>query len=526
MRAVQVTLLACALSGLDAANLLAFFPMHSRSHWGLGQTYLKALHASGHSITVVTSYQSEGHTDNWREVVVPDTTGTFRSGTSAAKMNMFEMSMGNPFLVLYFLINFAKGSCEILLKDEGIQKLYKSNEKFDAVITEDFYQECFHVFAHKFKAPLIQVIPYEGSQWAGDKMGNPSNIAYIPDPLLAYSDHMDFLQRLLNAAYGTLGRLLQYWYILPALDAMVQKNLNDSTIPSLATLERQTSLMLFNTHVSISYPRPLLPNMIMVGGMHIKAPKQLPEDLQKYLDGAKEGVIYFSMGSNLKSADMPEERRAAFLAAFSKLRQKVLWKWEDDSLPNKPPNVMVSKWLPQADILAHKNVKLFITHGGLHSTLEALHHGVPLIAIPIFGDQSLNANRARNAGYAVKLDFANVTTDSLQWALSEILENPRYTEKAKSLSKLFRDRPRPPMEEAIYWTEYVIRHKGAPHMRSAALDLTWYQYLLLDVIAVVLLAVVAVIFVAVFLIRTVLRLVCGKSTKVKSGGKKKGVKRD
>jgi len=42
----------------------------------------------------------------------------------------------------------------------------------------------------------------------------------------------------------------------------------------------------------------------------------------------------------------------------------------------------------------------------------------------------------------------------------------------------------------VYWTEYVIRHKGAPHLRSAALDLAWYQYFLLDVIAV--LALVAV----------------------------------
>jgi hypothetical protein len=62
-----------------------------------------------------------------------------------------------------------------------------------------------------------------------------------------------------------------------------------------------------------------------------------------------------------------------------------------------------------------------------------------------------------------------------------------YRQKAQELSRLFRDRPHTPLETAIFWTEYVIRHGGAPHLRSAALDLTWYQYLLLDVIAVLVL---------------------------------------
>lgn len=59
-----------------------------------------------------------------------------------------------------------------------------------------------------------------------------------------------------------------------------------------------------------------------------------------------------------------------------------------------------------------------------------------------------------------------------------------YKENAMAVSRAFRDRPMSPLNTAIFWTEYVIRHRGAPHMRSAALELSWYQYLLLDVIAV------------------------------------------
>jgi hypothetical protein len=57
------------------------------------------------------------------------------------------------------------------------------------------------------------------------------------------------------------------------------------------------------------------------------------------------------MGSGLYSSDMPEIKRQAFVEAFSKLRQRIIWKWETDSLPGKPSNVKIGKWFPQSDIL-------------------------------------------------------------------------------------------------------------------------------------------------------------------------------
>jgi glucuronosyltransferase len=92
--------------------------------------------------------------------------------------------------------------------------------------------------------------------------------------------------------------------------------------------------------------------MVEVGGMHVmRATNKLPADIQKFIDEAPEGVIFFSMGSNLRSDQMPAERRDAFMAAFAELPQRVLWKWESDTLPGQPKNVKLGKWLPQQDIL-------------------------------------------------------------------------------------------------------------------------------------------------------------------------------
>jgi glucuronosyltransferase len=59
----------------------------------------------------------------------------------------------------------------------------------------------------------------------------------------------------------------------------------------------------------------------------------------------------------------------------------------------------------------------------------------------------------------------------------------RFRIRAKELSTIFRDQPQTPVERAVFWVEYVMRHNGAPHLRSPARDLNIIQYHSLDVIA-------------------------------------------
>lgn len=106
-----------------------------------------------------------------------------------------------------------------------------------------------------------------------------------------------------------------------------------------------------------------MPGIVYYGGAHIKPPKPLPNHLQVFLDTAEHGVIYFSLGSHLQSSKLPKEKMDAFLNVFAILKQRIIWKFEDESY-KVPPNVLIGKWLPQSDILAHPNIRLFITHGG------------------------------------------------------------------------------------------------------------------------------------------------------------------
>jgi glucuronosyltransferase len=74
---------------------------------------------------------------------------------------------------------------------------------------------------------------------------------------------------------------------------------------------------------------------------------------------------------------------------------------------------------------AHPNIRLFITHGGQFSLLEAITRGVPVVGIPVFTDQKANMVLAVLAGYGLLIDFNNITTESLTWAIQEVIESPK-----------------------------------------------------------------------------------------------------
>lgn len=70
-------------------------------------------------------------------------------------------------------------------------------------------------------------------------------------------------------------------------------------------------------------------------------------------------------------------------------------------------------------------MKVFITHGGKLSTIESVYHGVPIIGIPVYGDQKMNMATAVELGYGIIVPYKYLTKEVLSLAIKEITENPR-----------------------------------------------------------------------------------------------------
>ncbi|XP_055610278.1 UDP-glycosyltransferase UGT5-like [Uranotaenia lowii] len=500
---LTVALLAALLRSTGGAKILGILPSTGWSHYVIGEGIMSALNQAGHDVTVIGAHCPKDAPSNYECIVVKDL--VFDKGGSTP--NLFQYR-NDPYLkVLYDLYTMIGPTLSTLLMSHPkVKELLQANRSYDAVISECFVSEALYGFADHYKAPLIVFSPFGASMWTNELVGTPYPYAQIPHVFLSYTDRMTFWERFVNTALWNIDSFYYRNIFLPSQQEMYASFFPNAS-QSLAEVMKSTSLVLLNQHFSLSYPHPYAPNMIEVGGIQMKEPKALPEDLESFIQNSKNGVIYFSMGSMLKGSNFPEEKRNAFINAFARLKQNVLWKYENVSLPNKPENVQIRKWMPQNDILAHPNVKLFITHGGLLGSTESLFHGKPMIGVPIYGDQRLNMARAERTGYGISIEYEDLNEDLIHQAIEKVLNDPAYAKNAQLISDRYRDKPMTPAQTTVYWVDYVIRHGGAPQLHSAAVELSFVARSTLDVYGTMLLMALLMLASVRYLARKIFRMV-------------------
>ncbi|XP_045772915.1 UDP-glycosyltransferase UGT5-like isoform X2 [Maniola jurtina] len=460
----------------------------------------------GHNVTVITTHLEKNPMPNYNQVevtqkkiweLIEDDTGTI--------FDMADLSAEE----FHHKVVWPGGLAftELTLNSPEVKEFLMKDNTFDLVICEQFVQEALYALSVKYNAPLAIISTFGNCMRHNIMTRNPLQLATVIADYLNVYNPGSFWGRLRNLYFTGYEYLWwRYWY-LGKQEELVKKylpELADETL-SLYDLQKNASLMLINSHFSFDTPIALLPNIIEIGGVHVtQSNASLPEDLQKLLDESKNGVVYMSFGSNLRSADLPEQKKKAFINVFKQLKQTVLWKWEEDILENKPKNLVTGRWLPQQEIIAHPNIKLFITHGGLIGMQEAVYNGVPIVGVPIFCDQYNNVLLAEQTGVGKILQYNDINEETLKQTLNEVLNNESYLKKAKELQQRWKDRPMSPLDTTIFWLEYVIRNKGAEYMKNPARNMSWFAYSMMDVYAFLLVVVVVCVTLTVNFIQTFL----------------------
>jgi glucuronosyltransferase len=167
---------------------------------------------------------------------------------------------------------YASISCELFLQSPGGQELlnYSSNKPFDLIIIEAGWTECFYGFIPKFGSPpVVAVSPYGLTPWISSATGFPSNPSYEPCSFLPLSSHMTFSQRLFNFVIHFSMTTIYEYIRVPKLEALRREYFKEN-LPSFSDIERNFSIYLVNICFGMDESRPLPPNVIPVGGMHVK----------------------------------------------------------------------------------------------------------------------------------------------------------------------------------------------------------------------------------------------------------------
>ena len=258
-------------------------------------------------------------------------------------------------------------------------------------------------------------------------------------------------------------------------------------------------------NMCFDYPRISAPHFqFLSGGGSATPPRKLDGEFEEFVSSAEHGVIILAFGSQESIRAVFEMVLDKFLEAFKGLKEKVIVQYKATGEVNIPGNVLARSWLPQNDILGHRKTKLFISHCGANSQMEALYHAVPMICIPFQMEQKYNSARVQNKKYGLKLDIQTLTSSELLRAIRAVVDNSEYTDNIKKCSSILGSMPSV-QDKFLFWTEHVIKF-GSDHLKPPSVGMPLFRLFMLDVIAFLLLALI--VFLAITF--CCVRLICKK----------------
>ncbi|KAM6156502.1 LOW QUALITY PROTEIN: uncharacterized protein O8D03_013959 [Erethizon dorsatum] len=368
-------------------------------------------------------------------------------------------------------------SCSYLLHKGDVMDSLR-NESFELVFVDatDF---CSFLIAEKLEKLFVAPLP----MFSYVNFGPPGPMSYVPVFGYSLTDQIDFWGRLRNLPIF-FDLYMKQWQMHSTFDIVIKKHFPEGSRPVLSHLLQKAELWFVNSDFGFHFAQPLLPNTVYVGGLLEKSIKPIPQDLENFITKFNDsGFILVALGSFV-SRYQTHKVLKEMNSAFANLSQGVIWKCDHSSWPKDvklAQNVKVMNWLPQNDHLAHPSIRLFVTHGGINSVMEAIHHGVPIVGIPVCFDQPENMVRVKAKKFGVSLQLKMLTAETLALKMKEVIEDKRYKSAAVAASIIHRSQPLTPAQRLVGWLDHILQAGGGAHLKPYGLQQPWYKQYLLDV---------------------------------------------
>ncbi|EGT35203.1 hypothetical protein CAEBREN_11964 [Caenorhabditis brenneri] len=457
-------------------NILVYSPSIGSSHTNFMARIADTLTDAGHDVTFLVPIVGEAKIDHLgvkstKDVVTVELDHKIEEKPADADVKQYWRAEIDSENVKTLFTSFGDSlirSCQRFLQRKDIFEEMKSRN-FDVGIFEPL-TICGVGFMHAlgirktiiasscvFLDPVLEA------------MGEPLDYSQVPGLLAKFDGDMTFWDKVENYKLS-MAYQEWTWKIFDEESKMHKKFLGDS-IPDWRELVSSSSLHFTNSIPYVNFPRTVTQKTIPIGGIQVDfdgiKSEKLADDWEEVLEKRTKNVL-ISFGSAMRSMDLPEEWRAGLLGAIkSQPNTTFIWKYESDdvSFAAGVSNIHFSKWVPQTSLLNDPRLTAFITHGGLGSTNELSHLGVPAIMIPVAADQTRNSNMlARHGGVIVlrKQDLGDPA--KIEKAVKDILFDENYGENSKKLADLLRNQPLKPKEQVVRYVEFVAQFGPFPKM--------------------------------------------------------------
>ncbi|VDM48303.1 unnamed protein product [Toxocara canis] len=294
------------------------------------------------------------------------------------------------------------------------------NEKFDLGISEAFSFCGFGVFDKIGLQKHLSAFNTQLIESMTEPYGINYNPSHVPALLSQSDDAMSFVERMQNfIVFGTTYVLTRFIAVPHALLSFEEYIRRPFTIAE--SIARKAC--------ENSDPRS------MDRWRHCE--NQVLQDFKHLMDVSSGGVVLVSFGTAALSSRMPTNLKYVFVSVFRRFPEiTFIWKYElDDEVGSDLPNVIKRKWVPQAGLLFHKNMRAFVSQCGSNALSESVYAGVPIVCIPIFIDQMRNARKLEKQHSALVIHNRNFTAQSLEVALRGVLYDKRYLAQKHGFDK-------------------------------------------------------------------------------------------
>ncbi|XP_018316261.1 UDP-glucuronosyltransferase 1-7C-like [Mycetomoellerius zeteki] len=466
-------LVCCILISLVTASkplsILLLEPTPSFSHHVWAMNLIKGLLRKGHHVHVVSVGETKIK-DKLAQNLTYAVFDVMKIYEESEDYNPSEWEQYSAFYMGYFIYQLGIDACDTIIETKAAKELLEmiKTVEFDVIVQDITLFQCLYGLWEdaKGKPPIVGYIPFGPVPWLKDFIGGPSYPTVRPYMHVAIAKPVGLWQRTWNTLYYIMDDLIRHYYFLPTVQRLAEKYVGH-TIRPLHEIEKDSiNIVLLNSHPAFESGIPLPPNTFEIAGLNAQTIKPIDgeivvtysEDVRVFLDEAENGAIVISLGTNVKWKSIGLDKIETVLLALSKLKQRILWKLDIEMPFEIPDNIMTVKWIPQKEVLSHKNVRAVWTHGGLLSTQEAIWKGIPMIVMPFFMDQKSNAQILVTKGVGIYLDIKTLSAQTILHAVEEILYNESYTRNMKQLSSKFRDRSISPLDLAVWSIEYAVRH--------------------------------------------------------------------
>lgn len=252
----------------NTARILAIETFAGKSHWNFMSAVLRALADNGHNVTVFTPFIN-GNRENYTEI---DMSRMFemRIGMDVAKK---RQQFNNPFTPTSFMMKLDRQSCEILNKNDQLNKILanKLQTDFDAIIIEPgIVSRCLSYIGTNSTLPVIYTSPIPINTYTERiTYGDVHNPATVSTMLFQFAVPKTFIQRLTNTlVFLYTSTVIRFQEFLLQVIESKPYDLNIINPPSLVFM---------NTHFISDKPRPTPSNVVHVGGIHLKPSKKIPQ---------------------------------------------------------------------------------------------------------------------------------------------------------------------------------------------------------------------------------------------------------